>query len=138
MKINNLIIIKLILNNIKNINIIFYIMSLIIESELLKNENENENENKKIETINHIELDKLRKNIEDLDIIHHIEIGKIFKKNNIELTENNNGIFINLNLLDIKIINEIKDYLKYVKTQENDILKIEIQKEKIENKYFNN
>jgi hypothetical protein len=134
MKINNLIIIKLILNNIKNINIIFYIMSLIIESELLKNENEN----KKIETINHIELDKLRKNIEDLDIIHHIEIGKIFKKNNIELTENNNGIFINLNLLDIKIINEIKDYLKYVKTQENDILKIEIQKEKIENKYFNN
>lgn len=115
-------------------------MSLIIESKLSKNDNEDKNEdkNEKLETINYIELDKLRKTIEDLDNIHHIEIGKIFKKNNIELTENNNGIFINLNLLNIKIINEIKDYLKYVKTQENDILKIEMQKEKIENKYFNN
>ena len=105
-------------------------MSLIIE-------NENENEKEK-EFINYLELDKLRKSIEDLYTIHHVEIGKIFKKNNIELTENNNGIFINLNLLDIKIINQIREYLLYVKTQENDILKIEMQKEKIENKYFNN
>lgn len=114
-------------------------MSLIIENENCNNSQNNEdNKIKESESINYLELDKLRKNIEDLDNIHHIEIAKIFKKNNIDLTENNNGIFINLNLLDIKIINEIKEYLNYVKTQENDILKIEMQKEKIENKYFNN
>lgn len=45
-------------------------MSLIVEPELLKTENEDKNE--KIETINYIELDKLRKTIEDLDNIHHI------------------------------------------------------------------
>ena len=106
----------------------------------LISENINEEDNEKIinNSINYLELDKLRKSIEDLDNIHHIQIGKILKKNNIELTENNNGIFINLNLLDIKIINEIKEYLLYVKTQQNDIEKIEKQKEKIENKYFNN
>ena len=102
-------------------------MSLIIENDLQENN----------DSINNFELDKLRKNIEGLDIIHHIEIGKIIKKNNIELTENNNGIFINLNMLDTKIINDIKTYLNYVKTQENDILKMEEKKEKIENIYFN-
>ena len=102
-------------------------MSLIIENDLQENN----------DSINYFELDKLRKNIESLDIIHHIEIGKIIKKNNIELTENNNGIFINLNMLDTKIINDIKTYLNYVKTQENDILKMEEKKEKIENIYFN-
>ena len=40
-------------------------------------------------------------------------------------------------MLDIKIIDDIKNYLIYVKTQENDILEIEQQKEKIENNYFN-
>ena len=111
-------------------------MSLIVDNEI--NENNENNKNNEIEYVNYIELDKLRKSIEDLYTIHHIEIGKILKKNCIELTENNNGIFINLNLLDIKIITQLREYLTYVKTQENDILKIEIQKEKIENKYFNN
>tara|TARA_B100000989_G_scaffold287574_1_gene257330 strand:+ start:448 stop:801 length:354 start_codon:yes stop_codon:yes gene_type:complete len=83
-----------------------------------------------------IELDKIRKNIELLDNIHHIEIAKILKKNNIELTENNNGIFINLNIIPNNIISQIQNYLKYVKTQENDIEKIELEKEKIENIYF--
>ena len=110
----------------------------ICENEISKNEIIKNEKNKETESINYLELDRLRKNIEELHTIHHVEIGKILKKNNIDLTENNNGIFINLNLLDIKIINEIKNYLLYVKNQENDILKIEKQKEKIESKYFNN
>ena len=45
----------------------------------LISENINEEDNEKIinNSINYLELDKLRKSIEDLDNIHHIQIGKI-------------------------------------------------------------
>jgi hypothetical protein len=47
------------------------------------------------------EIDKIRKYIIDKSKIlkkyEHIEIFKIIRKDNINFTENNNGIFINLN-----------------------------------------
>ena len=86
-------------------------------------ENENENENNVIvneeESMNYEELEKLRKTIENLNIEHHLEIAKIFKSNNIKLTENNNGIFINLNNISSNIIVQINTYLQFIKTQEN-------------------
>lgn len=82
------------------------------------------------------ELEKIRKHIESLDSNHHVEIAKIFKKNKIKLTENNNGIFINLNNIDTKVINEIKKYLSFVSQQEKYINIHEDTKEKLENIYF--
>ena len=86
--------------------------------------------------INHLELDTIRKIIENMKQIHHIEIAKIFKKNNIKLTENNNGIFINLNNIPKYIIDEIYEYINFIKTQENHINIDETKKVTLENIYF--
>jgi fructose-1,6-bisphosphatase/sedoheptulose 1,7-bisphosphatase-like protein len=86
--------------------------------------------------INYDDLEKIRKTIEKLDKSRHIDIAKIFKKNNIKLTENNNGIFINLNNIPSGIINEIKQYINFVKTQETMISIDESTKVNIEKNFF--
>jgi dipeptidase len=85
---------------------------------------------------NYDKLEKLRKIIEKLEIEHHLEIAKIFKNNNIKLTQNNNGIFINLNNIPSNIIEQIYNYLEFIKKQENLISIDESKKETLENKYF--
>lgn len=99
---------------------------------------DSENENNLIEekNKNYDELERLRKTIENLNSSHHLEIAKIFKLNNIKLTENNNGIFINLNNISSSVIEEIKKYMEFIKTQENLIKIDESTKETLENIYF--
>lgn len=97
-----------------------------------KNDNNIDNKISK----NYEDLDKLRKIIEELDYSHHLEIAKIFKNNDIKLTENNNGVFINLNNISDNIIEEIKHYLNFVNNQEKLIHIDESKKESLENKYF--
>ena len=88
------------------------------------------------ESMNYEELEKLRKTIENLHTEHHIEIAKILKTNNIKLTENNNGIFINLNNISVNIIEQMKRYLEFIKTQEKLINIDETKKVTLENIYF--
>lgn len=85
---------------------------------------------------NSIELEKIRKMIELLETNHHIEIAKILHKNNIKLSENSNGIFINLSNLDNNSMDKIKEYLSFVKNQNLYISKDEETKENLENIYF--
>tara|TARA_B110000261_G_C13083541_1_gene356876 strand:+ start:2357 stop:2845 length:489 start_codon:yes stop_codon:yes gene_type:complete len=85
---------------------------------------------------NSIELEKIRKMIELLEVNHHIEIAKILHKNNIKLSENSNGIFINLSNLDNNSMDKIKEYLSFVKNQNLYISKDEETKENLENIYF--
>ena len=92
------------------------------------------NEEKK----DYVQLERIRKIIELLDKTHHIEIGKILKQNKIKLSENNNGIFINLSTLDTKVVREIEEYLEFIKKQEKFINIDEGKKEELENNYFKN
>ena len=106
-----------------------------------KNINNNTDNNSDVnfnDNINYEELDKIRKIIELLNKSHHVEIAKILKKNNIKLTENNNGIFINLNNISNNIIFQIKEYINFIKTQEKLINIDESKKETLENIYFKN
>ena len=102
----------------------------------IDNDNEIENVIENNSKIHFEELDKLRKKIELLPNIHHIEIAKILKNNNIKLTENNNGIFINLNNIELKIIEEIKEYIIFIKSQEDLIDIDESKKHKLEKNFF--
>jgi hypothetical protein len=86
----------------------------------------------------YVQLERIRKIIELLDKTHHIEIGKILKQNKIKLSENNNGIFINLSTLDNKVVLEIEEYLEFIKKQEKFINIDEGKKEELENNYFKN
>ena len=94
-----------------------------------------------IESINEISyesLDKIRSSIEAMNQNHHVEIGKIFKRNNVKLTENNNGIFVNLSNVKENVLDEINDYVNFVKNQEQLISLDEAKKEDIELTYFTN
>ena len=108
-------------------------IEVVLENKIKKDEIEIENYNK----TNYNNLEKIRKQIESLNNVHHIEIAKILKNNNIKLTENNNGLFVNLNNIDISIINEINKYLNFVNIQENNINNVEVIKKDLQKIYFN-
>ncbi len=52
-------------------------------------------------------------NIRDLNAFEHQEIFKIIKKYNIRYSENSNGVFINMNKLGKRTINEIDKFINY-------------------------
>ena len=80
----------------------------------------------------------LIKAIEYLSKVEHIEIFKIIQKNKIKYTQNDNGIFINLSLLDNKMVDEIQNFVNFCIDNKKSLDKKEkiINKEK--NKIFSN
>ena len=100
----------------------------------------NENNEDKIthisENIDYQNLEKLQKTIDNLEIEHHLEIAKILYKNNIKLTQNNNGIFVNLTTLPNTINKLLWDYIKFINNQEEYINKDENTKTELEKIFF--
>jgi len=62
-----------------------------------------------------LELKNLRDQINDLEDFQKIEIFKIIQKNNVLFTKNNNGIFLNMKLLDDSCLTSINEYLIFIK-----------------------
>jgi len=84
-----------------------------------------------------LDLHTLKEKIEELNKIHQIEVLRILQKQDkITLNENKNGIFINLTNVNDSTITELKNYLEYVKQQENQLLEIEAEKNKLSNQFF--
>jgi len=84
------------------------------------------------------ELNCLKESIEGLTKFHQIEILKILKKDiSSTLNENNNGIFVNLTSIRPDIIEDMKKYLKYVSTQEDQLNIVEDKKCALSTTYFN-
>ena len=81
-------------------------------------------------------LINLKNKIECLDKNLHIKILKILKQNNIDFSENKNGIFVNLNNLSMEIIRKINNLLMYLTTQETNLNEIENIKHEINNDFF--
>ena len=91
-------------------------------------------DNKIIETD---ELNLIREKIELMPKINQVEILRILSKDtNITLNENKYGIFINLTDLPINIIENLKAYINYVNTQEDDLNELEKQKEEFKTIFF--
>ena len=61
--------------------------------------------------MNNTELLKIRDQVEKMEKIHQVNILKIFKKHNIDFTENSNGIFVNMTILNPDILEEINSYI---------------------------
>lgn len=79
-------------------------------------------------------LEQLNSHIEKLDKSQHIEILKILSKRNMnKITENKNGIFVNMNELSEQSIDEISSYLEYIKTKEKELDVLEIEKNNYKN-----
>ena len=95
---------------------------------------ENDINNEKID-IN--ELHMIRDKIESMTKFNQVGVLRILQKNgSVILNENKYGIHINLTELPISVIQDLKIYINYVKTQEQNLDKIELQKEVFKNIYF--
>ena len=83
------------------------------------------------------QLDILKKNIELLEKIHQIEVLRIIhtEQSNI-LNENKNGIYINMSSLDNNTLDLIKEYMKHIYTQEQELNVNEKLKEEFLRTYF--
>ena len=62
---------------------------------------------------NIIKLKSLKEKIEALEKTEHQEILKIIKRYECKFTENNNGVFINMNKLSEDVIKEIESFLVF-------------------------
>ena len=93
------------------------------------------------------DLKRLRDNIEKMERIHQIHIFKILKENQIEFTENSNGVFVNMTLLDdttlkqINIIESSNDkqfnsFIKYVNLQQKQLESIEDIKAQYQKEFY--
>ena len=86
--------------------------------------------------MNNNELLVIRDEIEKMEKIHQVHILKIFKKNNIDFTENSNGIFVNMSILSKDILNDIRSYIKYVNLQQKQLNKVEQDKERYKKEFY--
>ena len=83
------------------------------------------------------ELNIIREKIEFMPKFNQVEILRMLSKNDaITLNENKYGTFINLTELPNDTIELLKNYISYVNAQENNLSKIEKQKEEFKNIYF--
>tara|TARA_B100001175_G_C19486730_1_gene630220 strand:- start:794 stop:1009 length:216 start_codon:yes stop_codon:yes gene_type:complete len=55
----------------------------------------------------------------NLDTEEYIEIYKILKKDNVKITKNNNGVFINLINISNTAKKELDDFILYIDSQKN-------------------
>ena len=77
-------------------------------------------------------LEAINSKIEKLNKKQHVEILRIIMKNDkINISENKNGTFINMNELDESIITNIMDYLEYIETKEKELNDVENEKNKL-------
>ena len=83
------------------------------------------------------ELYRIKNAIDDLNKLHHVELLHIFMKNKCEMSENQNGTFLNMTKISREVISEVKDYLEYVEFQNESLKEIENKKKNLVKKYFN-
>ena len=84
------------------------------------------------------EIYEIKHFIEKLNKQRQIEVLKIFNDNNINVSENKNGSFINLSFVSKEIIEKLKVYIQYIKDQENSIEELEDVKKDFKTSFFNN
>jgi len=68
---------------------------------------------------NDLELKILRDEIIELEEFQQYEILKILDKNNVKYTQNKNGLFLNMKILDIICLENINEYLIFIKNNKN-------------------
>ncbi len=81
-------------------------------------------------------LKLLRDEIEKMDSIHQIHIFKILKENQIDFTENSNGDFINMTLLDDSTLKQINNFIKYVNLQQKQLESVEDIKAQYQKEFY--
>lgn len=83
-------------------------------------------------------LQYIKETIEKMNETYQKQILQILhNEKNINISENNNGSFINLTNLDLSIINKIELFIEHYNIQQNSLLLIEKEKVNIKKEFFN-
>ena len=88
--------------------------------------------------ININKLKILKQTIESMDSVHHPKILEILKNNNIHISSNRNGCFINMNHFTDNIHDQLNNFINYINIQEKTLGAVENAKKDIKDEYFNN
>jgi len=88
------------------------------------------------ESMNPEFLEEIKNRIECMDKYHQIEILKILSDNNSKINENKSGVFVNLSFLSKNAILQMKNYIDYIKDQEDSLVTLEHQKKEYQNTFF--
>ena len=83
-----------------------------------------------------MDLETIKKTIEQWPKHHQLEILKIIKTSSSTINENKSGIYINMSFLTEKALEEIRLYIQYVKDQETILTPLECQKEDFKYSFF--
>jgi hypothetical protein len=83
-------------------------------------------------------LMSLKDGIENMPIVHQIEILRILHNKQTQINENKNGVFVNISKLNDTTLRELEEYMKYVIQQEKQLNEIEQQKEILTKEFFEN
>lgn len=84
------------------------------------------------------QLVRIKEEIELLNKPRQIEVLKVFLNKDISATENKNGVFINLSMVNSEIISEIEKKLGYFKEQDSTLEEMEIIKQEFQDNFFDN
>ena len=96
------------------------------------------NENKKVNYKNREDfLINLKKNIENLHVNEQIEILDMMIKEKINISENNNGSFINISSIDDRFLFKLYNFVEVKIKQTQLFNSVEDEKERIKNQYMN-
>lgn len=82
------------------------------------------------------EIYEIKHFIEKLNKQRQIEVLKIFNENNIDISENKNGSFVNLTLIPKEVIDKLKNYIQYIKDQDISLQEIEYVKNDFKSAFF--
>jgi len=78
----------------------------------------------------------IKDKIESLPRNYHIEIARLLYDNKATVNENQNGIFVNLSLLDVAIVEKIVQYIAYIELQECQLSVDEMSKGGLKENFF--
>ena len=82
------------------------------------------------------EIYEIKNFIEKLNKQRQIEVLKIFNDNNIDISENKNGSFVNLTLINKEVIDKLKIYIQYIKDQDISLEEMEDVKNDFKSSFF--
>tara|TARA_Y100000591_G_scaffold327602_1_gene352417 strand:+ start:663 stop:950 length:288 start_codon:yes stop_codon:yes gene_type:complete len=83
-------------------------------------------------------LIKLKKSIEKMSVCHQLEVLRIINEiENVTISENKNGSFVNLTELPKESLAKLDTYITYVNEQQKTLTDLEKEKNRLADTFFN-
>lgn len=87
-------------------------------------------------TMDHDILVHMKERIEAMNSTHHVELAALLSAHNVPFNQNNNGKFYNISLVTPDIVSILDNFIKHVDLQEENLVKIEREKDALKDSYF--